>query len=327
MIKHLSQISGVAAFAVIASTASAEVKINDYLALEGYATGAAVVTEPSAGKSAVLLDSGRIYDSTVIALNGKYEAFTSKVSLLGMNSSKNSTTADMGLLDAYVTYTTGAISVTGGQFNGWLGYESFDTIVNPFIDFGAAGYGYIANRGTGAKIEYAVKDYSTGVSVRDSINAGDKFMGGDGDFSDDLGYEAYFTYKGIDKLTLFVGAGYQDTEGAAKAVTTYSSWAAYALSEKVTLVGEYASTFNSGSAAGDVSCSYTALATYAFTSEFALSARVGVNDSKADNYLGYGLAPVYTLTKNFSIKGDISKKDNQIGTDSFTYALQGIFKF
>ncbi len=323
MIKHLSKISGVAAFAVIASSASAEVAINENLSLDGYATAAAVVTEPSAGKDKVLFNSNRLYDSAKVALNGKYDAFTSKVSLYALKSSKNDKTADAGLLDAYVTYKTGDIAVTGGQFNGWMGYESFDTPSNAFIDYGPAGYGYNAYYGTGAKVEYITKTFSTGVSARDSALGGDKFMGGDGDFSDDIGYEAYFLYTGVEKLTVFVGGGYEDVEGDADATKYFSAWASYALTDKLTLVGEY------GSIVDAVDYSYTLMATYAVTDALSVAGRFGYIEKVTDaDYSEFGAASTYTFTKNFSLKGEVTKRDLNNGEDNaFFYAAQGIFKF
>ena len=326
MIKHLSKISGVAAFAALATSASAEVAINENLSLDGYATAAAVVTEPSPGaKDKVLFNSNRLYDSAKVALNGKYDAFTSKVSIYNLKSSKNGKTADAGLLDAYVTYKTGDIAVTGGQFNGWMGYESFDTPSNAFIDYGPAGYGYNAYYGTGAKVEYITKAYSTGVSARDSALGGDSdtFMGGDGDFSDDLGYEAYFLYTGVEKLSVFVGGGYEDAEGAADATKYFSAWASYALTDKLTLVGEY------GSIVDAVDYSYTFMATYAVTDALSVAGRYGFLDSATgSDYTEFGVASTYTFTKNFSLKGEATKRDlNSGGADAFFYAAQGIFKF
>ena len=327
MIKHLSKISGVAAFAVIASSASAEVAINENLSLDGYATAAAVVTEPSAGKDKVLFDSGRVYDSAKIAVNGKYGDFTSKVSLLNMKSSKNSTTADTGLMDAYATYKSGDIAVTGGQFLSWLGFESFDTPNNAFISFGSSSY--LGNYGTGVKVDYTTKEYSTGIAVKDSISGGDKFLGGDGDFSDELGYEAYFLYTGIEKVTVFLGAGYEDTEGATTEAQTYNAWVSYALTDKLSLAAEYASIKDSAS------FSWLTQVTYAVNDAVSVAGRltakdltgVDANGNTLGETFGYGVASTYTISKNFALKGEVTKFESNEANDVFSYAVQGIFKF
>jgi Putative beta-barrel porin-2, OmpL-like. bbp2 len=342
MIKHLSKISGVAAFAVIASSASAEVKINENLSLDGYAIGAFAVTEGSPVQNDTFLDSGnKLIDAAKIALNGKYGDFSGKISLLAIPQAGNGTSnADAGILDAYVTYTTGDFAITGGKFNSWLGYESFDSPNNAFITYGAAdNVGYVANYATGVKFEYLTETLSAGVSARDSILAddnvpvGNSFYQGDGEISDDVGFEAYVLYSGIEKLTVFLGYGFENTDGAVDDTFTYNAWAAYAASDKLTLVASYASKFN-GTAAGTVTASYTLQASYAVNEALSVAARYGQADGKTgsinggSNYTDYGVASTYTITENFAVKGEVTKQDYNDGVgDTFFYAVQGLFKF
>ena len=326
MIKHLSKISGVAAFAAIAASASAQVKINDNLSLEGYAIGSAVVTEPSPGvKDKVLVDSGRVYDSAKIAVDGTYDAFTSKVSIYDVKSSKNGLTADAGLLDAYVTYKIGDFAVTGGKYLSSLGFESFDSPNNAFISYSFSDYA--GPYATGGKVEYITKTFSTGVSVRDTqTGTGGKFFEGSGDFSKDLGYETYAQYTGIDKLTVFVGGGYQKIVDTNYSIGTYDAWASYALTDKLTLAAEYAHTEHSKE-------KYTWLtqASYAITADLSVAARLtglaANTSSTTGDGLGYGIASTYSISKNFAVKGEVTKTDYSQGADPFSYALQGQFKF
>ena len=322
MIKHLSKISGVAAFAVIAGSASAEVKINDNLSLDGYAIGSAVNTEGTTGKNFQFVNSGRVYDSAKVALNGTYDNFTSKVSIYDIKSGPNGMTADAGLLDAYVTYKAGDFAITGGKYLSSLGFESFDSPNNAFISYGFSDY--VGPYATGAKIEYLTKAYSAGISVRDTqTGPGGKFFEGDGDFSNDLGYEAYFSYTGIDKLTVFVGAGYQDPEGSATSISTYDAWVSYALTDKLTLVAEYAHT------EGLDDYSWLTQASYALTSDLTVAGRLtgkGAYHSDDEGF-GYGIASTYTISKNFAVKGEVTKTDMSVTQDSFSYAIQGLFKF
>lgn len=323
MIKHLSKISGLAAFATLAVSASAEVAINENLSLEGYAIGSAVVTEGTPAKNLQLLNSGRVYESAKIALNGKYDAFTSKVSLYNVKSGLNGTGADAGLLDAYVTYKTGDLAVTGGKYNGWFGYESFDSPNNAFISYGLSNY--LTPYATGAKVEYLTKEFSTGISVRDTqTGTGGKFFEGDGDFSNDVGYEAYFLYTGIEKLTVFAGLGYQDADLASSSVSTYNLWASYALTDKVTLAAEYAHIEDSFE-----DYSWLTQVAYAVSADLSVAARLTGFDAhkSANDGFGYGVASTYTLTKNFSVKGEVTKSDLAAANDIFSYAVQGLLKF
>ena len=330
MIKHLSKISGLAAFAVLAVSASAEVKLNENFSVDGYAIGAGVVTEGTNARNDKLGNSANNFDSVKVALNGKYDAFTSKVSLYGIHSESQATDtiSDIGVLDAYVTYTSGEFAVTAGKFLGWLGYESFDSPNNAFISFSSAAYS--SPYATGAKVEYITKEFSTGVSARDSQMAGTThFFEGDGSYANDIGYEAYFLYTGIDKLKVFAGMGYQDVNfdngSENQSLNTYDVWASYDITSKLTLVAEYASIEDS------VDYSWNVLANYAFTADFSSAVRVtgregfrGGNDT-----FGYGVASTYVLHKNFSLKAEVIKTENNAAaqSDVFSYALQGVLRF
>jgi len=332
MIKKLTGLT--ASLVALASTASAEVKINENLSLDGYAIGSYLVTEGTGSKNETFIDSGsRLYDSVKVALNGTYGDFSGKASVL-VQSVRGTSNEQGGLLDAYLTYTAGDFALTGGKFNSWLGYESFDSPNNAFISYGLSGY--TANYTTGAKAEYLGETLSAGVSVRDSILASDLransfgFYSGDGNFSDDLGYEAYLLYTGIEKLTLFAGFGYEDTdtEGGVVAddVSTFNVWGSYAFTDKFSLAVEYAST------EAAVDSSWLFQGTYIVSDAVSVSARLTFKDSAddtvADDAVGYGLASTYTISENFAIKGEITKTDNEPFTDDvFTYAIQGLFKF
>jgi hypothetical protein len=319
MIKKLTGLT--ASLVALVSTASAEVKIDDYLSLDGYVTGAGVVTEGTPAKDKVLVDSGRVYDSALFGLNGKYGDFTARVSLYVVNSSKNAVTEDAGLLDAYVTYKTGNIAITGGQYLGWLGFESFHSVNNAFISYGQSTYA--SPYATGAKIEYLSDAFSTGISVRDSqIAPTGSFFNGDGEFSNDIGYEVYFLYTGVKGLTLFAGGGYEDVDGGDQ-LNTWDFWASYALTDKVSVAAEVSSTEDT------TNYSWLTQVTYAVSDKLSVAGRLtgSDGDNGAADAIGYGVASTYTLTKNFSVKGEVTKLDTDGGSDPFSYALQGIFKF
>ena len=327
MIKHLSKISGVAAFAALAASASAEVKLDDNFSIDGYAIGAYAKTEAGTDSESFINAGDKMLDAAKIALNGTYGDLKGRVSYFTVPADNNNSTS--GLLDAYATYTKGEVAVTVGKFNNYLGYESFDSPNNAFMTFGPAdNFGYVASYATGAKLDYTTKEFATGFSVRDSLQKVG-FFKGDGDFSDDVGTEAYFLYTGIDKVKVFVGMGYENTEGVtAKDLYTYNAWLEYALTSKLTLVGSYASTSDA------VSFSYTLQASYAVTDALSVAARYGAVDGEvaligaSTNYSEYGVAATYTLTKNFAIKSEVNQKNLVDGeSDALFYAVQGIFKF
>jgi hypothetical protein len=319
MIKKLTGLT--ASVVAFASTASAEVKINENLSLDGYAIGSYLVTEGTASGNDTFLDSGsRLFDSVKVALNGTYGDFTGKASVL-VQSVRGTSNEQGGLLDAYLTYTAGDFALTGGKFNSWLGYESFDSPNNAFISYGLSGY--TANYTTGAKAEYLGETLSAGISVRDSALTGPGFYQGDGDFSDELGYEAYVLFTGVENLTLFAGAAYEDTDGAVSEFTTYNVWGSYAFTEAFSLVAEYAGTDDA------VEDSWLLQGTYVVSDAVSVSGRVTGNENAAGTEgFGYGIASTYTFTENFYLKGEVTKTDFDNGSgDVFTYAVQGLFKF
>jgi hypothetical protein len=250
------------------------------------------------------------------------------VSLYAVDSTANGLKRDAGLLDAYVTYKTGNIAVTGGKYLGWLGFESFHSVNNAFISYSQATYA--SPYSTGVKVEYFGEGFSTGVAVRDSqAGPGGKFFDGDGEFSDDVGFETYVLYTGIDKLTLFAGAGYEDVDGGTS-ISTFDFWASYALTEKFSLAFEYALTEDA------VDYSWLLQASYAVSDALSVSGRLTGSEGDSvdstgvvnEDAVGYGIASTYTLTPNFSLKGELTKTDFNAGNpDVFSYAVQGIFKF
>ncbi|MEY4488023.1 MAG: hypothetical protein RIQ79_531, partial [Verrucomicrobiota bacterium] len=303
----------------------AEVKINENLSLDGYAIGSGVITEGTPPGNYQLVNTGRVFDSIKVALNGKYQDFSAKVSLIALDSVNNAVPNDAGLLDAYVTYKIENLSITGGKYLGWLGYESFDSPNNAFISFSQVIYS--SPYATGVKLDYAGDGFSTGFSVRDSqTGPGGAFFEGDGEFSDDLGYEAYISYTGIKDLTLFAGAGYEDVDTGDDVLTT-DFWAAYKVTEKLTLAGEYATTEDA------TTSSWLALASYAVSDELSVAGRItGLNGRSTDAFtsdaIAYGVAGTYTFTPNFSLKGEVTITDPNGGApDVAQYALQGLFRF
>lgn len=325
--------------AALATTAlQAEVKINDFLSLDGYVIGAGVVTEGTPAKNGPEFGkSGVPYDSAYLAVNGKYGDFSSKISLYSFNpfdgaqvDASGNSVDNVGILDAYITYKAGDFAITGGKYLGWLGFESFHSPNNAFISFGLSNYS--SPWATGVKVDYTGKGFSTGVSVRDSQIVGGKgFFEGDGEISHDIGYEAYFLYTAIEKLTVFVGAGYEDvddlnasgTASIGKILTT-NVWASYAITDKFSLAAEYA--------AVEDTTKYTWLlqGTYALTEKLSVAGRTTGSDGDNGNPdgFGYGVASTYTFSPNFSLKGEITKTDFEGGaSDVFSYALQALFRF
>lgn len=232
-----------------------------------------------------------------------------------------------------MTYTVGNLAITGGKFIGSLGTESFDGLNNAFISYSALAFS--SPYATGVKAEYTTNAFMAGVSVRDSQFGPDQgvktgnFFEGDGSFKNDLGYEGYFIYSGIDKFKLGAGFGYQKVNdfapGEDRTFTTYDVWASYALTEKLTLLAECAAWRES------VDYSWNMQASYAFTADWSGAVRVTGSEGyqAANDVFGYGVASTYNICKNFALKAEVTKTENNAvdTSDVFSYALQAVLKF
>ncbi len=344
--KSRLQFAGLSAALATTAALQAEVTINENISLDGYFIGAGVVTEGSAAKNGPNFGkSGSAFDAAYVAVNGTYKSLSSKVSLFSFNpfdgtqlDGAGDPVDNVGVLDAYVTYKISeSLSVTGGKYLGYLGFESFHSPNNAFISFSQAIYS--SPWATGAKIDYAGEGFSTGFSVRDSQNGspGEGFFEGDGEFGDDVGYEVYFMLTSVENLTVFAGLGYEDSDvapGDDATILTADLWANYAVNDKLSFAGEISILEN------HTDFSWLLQGTYAVTDKLAVSARVTGKDGTGDpvsadpadgfftDASAYGLASTYTISDNFSIKGEVTKTDKTGGAgDEVGYALQGLFRF
>lgn len=320
MIKKLTGLT--ATLVALASTASASVKINDYLAIEGYVVGSGTISDPDSGrKDYTLFDSGaNNLDSALFAFVGTYGDFSGKASLLYVPSD---TGGDARILDLYASYTAGALTVTGGNYLSYLGYEAFHAASMAQLTWGYASG--IPAYHTGIKADFAVSDTLTlGASVTDSLfSAKTLGAGGDDDFDNGLGYEFVATYTGIDKLTVFLGLGLDDDDAA---VSDYviDFWVSYAASDKLTLGGEV-------SYLDDDSTSYILFAQYFFTEKAYSVFRWSVSQDDATNdYATYlTVSPGYVVNENLTIRGEVSYSDDSVlrKAKGLFYGIQGVFTF
>lgn len=310
-----------ALLAAAAATVQAEVKINENLSLDGYAIGSAVITHGTSDTNKTILGkSGNQFDSVFVGVSGKYNDLSGRVSFQAANPFDNTSDDTSGVLDAYVTYTAGDVAVTAGKYLGYLGFESYHTPNNAFISYSNAFYA--SPFATGVKVDYTGDGFSAGVSARDSqIVGGSNFATGDGEYSDDIGYEAFFSYTGIKDLTLFFGVGYENVDGF-DSVLEGDFWLNYNVSDKLSVAGEVTSVQDA------TDLSWLGQVSYKVTQELSASARVTYFDGKSGDVFGYGVASTYTFTPNFSLKGEISLNDRNVGgPNTAQYGVQGLFRF
>jgi len=307
----------------LAATASADVKVNDVFSVNGYAVGSVSNTDIDGGenidtylenKGGPAIPNADAVKFGILAAKGSFSAYGSLLYLPGAAN-------EAGLLDAYATWDTGTgLKLTGGKFLSYLGYEAFDPINMAQLTYGSTIFSIPAYH-TGAKLDYSSKTFSVGVAVVDSIFSGPNgFFEGDREYDDDVGIEAMATYTGIDKLTVFVGIASEDTDGAADSLFIFDLWASYAVSDKLTIAGEF-------DTQSDTMSAWLAFVNYKFTDKLSTAFRIsGVDWDGGGNDTKYTIAPTYTVNNNLFFRAEFSVGEGDTADYNYVGAQIG-FKF
>lgn len=311
------------ALLALAASASADVKVNDTFSVNGYAVGSFLSFDPDAGakreslfetNQGVPLANADAVKLGVLATSGSYTAYGSVIYFPKAGD-------EAGLLDAYVTYDTGAgVKLTAGKFLSYLGYEAYDPINMAQLTYGSTIYA-IPGYHNGVKLDYSSGAFSLGIAAVDSVfGDGTGFQQGDRDIDDDVGFEIIGTYTGIEKLTVFAGVALEDTEGAADSLFIFDLWLSYAASDKLTLAAEF-------DTQKDVMTGWLAFASYKFNDKYTYAFRVsGVDWDGGGTDTKFTFAPTYTINSNLALRGEFSLGEGDSG-DYSLFGAQVIFKF
>jgi hypothetical protein len=324
MIKHTSKLAWAVSSLALVSTVFADVKVNDHISINGYAVGAITNTDVDGGDnidtyfeskgSPAIVNA----DAVKFGVLGKAGSLSAYGSILYLPGAAN----EAGLLDAFATYDTGVgLKITGGKFLSYLGYEAFDPINMTQLTYGSTIFAVPAYH-TGAKLDFSGKTFSFGVAAVDSVYSGPRgFFEGDREYSDDVGFEAMFSYTGIQNLTIFAGIAMEDTYGTTgDDLFIFDLWLSYAVTDKLTLAAEY-------DTQNDFMTGYLGQLGYKFSDKFSTIFRIsavewdaGGNDTK------YTVAPTYTINSNFALRAEVSMGEGDSGDYTF-FGGQVIFKF
>lgn len=317
MIQRL-KLAGVAAL-LASLPAFAEVKLSENVSVSGYAVGAYTTTDLDPGSSDdTFLDSGsNTLDSAKVAVTASQGALAGTASVFWIPEFTGDDN-EVGILDAYASYTIGSATITAGKFLSYLGYEAFDAVNMSQLTY--ALISGIPAYHTGAKVDFNLEGLTTGFAVVDSINPDDGFFQGDGDFSDDLGIEAYLVYKGTEGLTAFFAVATEDTEGATYDVGVFDVWISYAVTPKLTVAAEYVVN-------NHVAKSWLTFAQYSFTDRFFLVGRLsGIDYDAGGDAFKYTIAPTFVVNQHLSVRGEYSHTNDAV-IDTDFYGVQAVFKF
>lgn len=339
MTKHVTKVAGwTASLLALAATASADIKINDNLTISGYAVGAYEYQKPSGGPSTDSLFDGSkdtpSADAVKTIFTANFKPVTGVISLFYIpNIPTGVMKNELTMLDAYVSYDAGGgVTLTGGKFLSWLGYEAFDPVNMNQITYSPVTVGTLSSipaYHTGFKAEYTEKDFSLGWAVVDSVYSNRGIDKGDGELKRNAGFEAYFKYSAVPNLTLWAGAAY-DTKGTFQAhnVMTLDFWGEYSLDSKTTVAAEFLSKDG-----GDFSKGTTWLAylNYALTDKIKCVFRVGGENlsgkTVGSDFMQYTFGPSFKVSDNLTVRAEYSYYDYDMGGSKSFYGVQGVFRF
>jgi len=337
MTKRFTQMAGVAALSLATAAVSfADIKLNDNFSVGGYVVGSVnyIESKPATGKS-----------TSTSKLDGDAYKFWTNITFAPVTGTISYYAGADGkpvVLDAYATYDAGSgVKISFGKFLSWLGYEAFDPINMTQITYGwqtPQGFA-VANipaYHSGVKIEQGNDAYTVGVAVLDSVDPVGGIAKGDGDLKNGPGVEAYFTYKGVKNLTVFLGGYLENDTYVDDKKTSLDLWAQYVLGD-TTFAGEV-STRKDDYAAGssDLTSNFWLVEVQqTFSKAWALTGRISGVDTKTQSVVKkpsgttFTIAPAVTITPNLSVVFEYSYtsyKNFAIDKGSFI-AAQARFKF
>jgi hypothetical protein len=323
MIKHTSKLAWAASSLALVATAFADVKVNENISINGYAVGAITNTDVDGGDNIDTYfeskGSPAIVNADAVKLGvlGKAGQLSAYGSILYLPGASN----EAGLLDAFATYDTGTgLKITGGKFLSYMGFEAFDPINMTQLTYGSTIFAVPAYH-TGAKLDFSGKTFSVGLAAVDSVYSGPRgFFEGDREYSDDMGFEAMFSYTGVQNLTVFAGVAMEDTYGASDDLFIFDLWLSYAVSDKLTLSAEY-------DTQNDYMNGWLGQVGYKFSDKFSTIFRVsGVEWDGGGSDSKYTVAPTYTINSNFALRAEVSMGEGDSGDYTF-FGGQIVFKF
>ena len=318
----------------------ADIKVNENLMINGYAAGAYEYQKVKGSPATDSVFDGSkdtpSADAVKTNFNFNYKPVSGTVSLYYVpNLPKN----ELTVLDAFATYDVGGgLSVTGGKFLSYLGYEAFDTVNMAQITYAPVTIGTlgaIPAYHTGVRLDYGDKDVSYGVAIVDSVFS-NTFARGDGELVHNAGFEAFVKYTAIKDVTLWAGLAH-DTKGNSttnkkESTTVLDFWAEYKLSKDATVAAEFCTKDGGEFAKGSTWLAYL---NYAIDAKFSAVFRVGGENLSgktktiANNFTQYTLGPSYKASENLTIRAEYSVYDysGKGAKDKNLLGVQAIFKF
>jgi hypothetical protein len=330
--KKLLPLTGVVALLATIS-AQADVKLNDNFTVSGYVAGAYSTFSPNPGKSSdSLFDASKAppgagdANAMDLTLTANFKPVTAVVSLFDFPNSA----VGLNALDAYVTYDAGGgVTVTGGKFLSYLGYESFYPTQMAQITYANGDFlGAIPAYHSGAKLDYTVDNTGAGFAVLDSVYSPYGYNRGDGELKHNGGLEGYLTQK-VGDVTLWGGVAYDSKGGfEVHSVFTLDLWLSYQLNKATTLAAEYQ---HKDGGLGATGYNWLTFASYNFTDKVSTAFRISGEkmDDGGPGFMKYTVCPAYALTDHLTVRAEASYYSYKDFTANHAtyFGVQALFKF
>ncbi len=350
MKKNIIKIAGLVLASALALSARADVAIHQNVSLYGYVAGSIQTLKGSESNYNSTPDTSKTntdIDAAKLGLAFNFAPLTAKVSIYAGHRAD-----DVNILEANASYDLGeGISITGGRFQSWIGYEAFDIPNGNFISNGADILSHIIpNFHEGLRVDYTVDKMSFGVAVVNSVYNLQNEYRGDGSLSDGYGVEGHFGYND-GPLSLGATLAYQNTReinGIAPSydITLFDDtyiadvWAQYVI-KQTTIAAElfYLQTrFNGGPS---IRTYYgLVMVKQQINEKLSVAGRFSAGQEKSSgkdksNFWKISAQPAYTITKNLSVGAEISYTKYNSGTqidygtnkDKIFAGVQAIFAF
>ena len=317
----------------------ADVKINDNLTVSGYVAGAYTSFSPSPGGSFdSVFDAAKAppgagdANAVDLTFTATFKPVTAVISLFDFPSSA-SNAVGLNALDAYVVYDAGGgLTITGGKFLSYLGYESFYPTLMSQISYANGDFlGAIPAYHSGVKFDYSVGNTGVGMALLDSVYSPYGYNRGDGEFKHNAGFEAYLQQK-VGDITLWGGVAY-DTKGQAalnqlNKVLTLDFWASYQIDKATAVAAEYQ---HKDGGLGAKGYNWLGFLSYNFTAQTSAAFRISGEkmDDGGPGFTKYTICPAYAVTDHLTVRAEYSyySYTNYSTKKASFFGVQGIFKF
>ena len=301
----------------LATQGFAEIPLTDSFSVQGHIAGSYTSMDMDPGPWSDRYD----VDDALILFTYTGAPITGVASLYYVPNSDT----EIDLLDGYVTYDVGGgLSITGGKYLSYLGYESFFTVNNSTITFANNDFiGAIPGYQSGLKINYSDDSVGFGASFVDSL------YGNDGELKENGGAEAHVVLTGIPGFTLFGGLGYQDAPAGGSSSLVYNIWGSYEVSEKINVGAEFTG-LDVNASSGD-GYNWLGIVNVALTDKVSTAFRISGEkvDGGGPEFIRYTIAPGIALTEMLGVRAEYTYTDykNFSAEKAHFFGVQAFLKF